>query len=403
MRRYVGTLLTLLVLCPAAVLAGLAPAHALTDRWAAWDLITGVSNDFATTMRPQAPGFPVASVASNSRAPVQIPSGDSTFLGPGTPPGAKYGSSAGSPYILLRPFADNATSPSTTTYTFADPTPDTGWAFVLGDIDADQVAVRATDENGAPVPASEVDSWFQGTFNYVGGAPLPSWDAGSATLVGGGTDVAGASGWFEPDIRLASLTLVFTRLSGFPSYQTWFVSRARPIGGTVTDVSQTGSCTLTGSALTLVAPFGEELATTNPSADGSYSFGDFATQDGYVVRVTPPDGCDVVGPAQAGVSNRGADGDPASRADFEVRFPEPTGPSPTETPGPSEPGPSEPGPTETVSPAQTRPPASVPTRVDSGSAGTGETSSIWVAAAAGATLLVAAFALLSATGRRRRH
>lgn len=397
--------LALPLMLGSSVLVWPPPANAATDQWAEWDPITGAANDFSTTMRQQAPGFPAAAVASDSRAPVQIASGASVFLGPGTPPGAEYGSSAGSPYIVVRPFADNATSPSTTTYTFENPTPDTGWAFVLGDIDADQVEVRATDQSGDPVTASEVDSWFQGTFNHAGGSDLPVWDAATATLVGNGADAAGPSGWFEPDVRLSSLTLVFTRLAGLPVYQTWFVSRARPIGGTVTDVSTTGSCSLPGSTLTLVSPYGQELATTSPAADGSYSFGDFATQDGYVVRLTPPDGCEAVGSTQADVSNRGADGDPASRADFEVRLPGSPTPTPTQSPSPTEPSPSEPGPTETTSPpvAGSADPTSVPTRIDSGAPTATATAPVWLAALLGAALLAAGSIMLSAAGRRRRH
>ena len=131
-----------------------------------------------STMTQQSPGFPAATVVSDSRAPVSLPSGATTFLGAGTPPGLKYGSSSGSAYLLLRPKADTATTPSTTTYTFDAPTPDTGWAFVLGDVDADAVRVRATDADGAAVPATEVDSWFAGSFNYAGGAD--SDDVGSA-------------------------------------------------------------------------------------------------------------------------------------------------------------------------------------------------------------------------------
>ena len=127
-----------------AVLAA-APSFALTDRWAAWSPVEGTANAFRLTMAQRSPGFPAATVASDSRSPVQVPSGASAFLGPGTPPGAKYGSSAGNPYLVLRARADTPTGRSTTTYTFDAPTPDTGWAFVLGDIDADQVAVSATD------------------------------------------------------------------------------------------------------------------------------------------------------------------------------------------------------------------------------------------------------------------
>ena len=219
------------------------PVAALTDRWAAWAPITGVSNDYSTTMTQRSAGFPVATMASDSKSNVQLPSGASAFLGAGTPPGAKYGSSINQSYAVLRAKADTATTPSTTTYTFENPTPDTGWAFVLGDIDADQVQVRATDEAGDAVPASQIDSWFQGAFNYAGEAAVPTWQSGASTLTGspGALDTNGASGWFEPDIRLTSLSFVFTRLSGFPVYQTWFVSRARPIGGVVTDTSAVGA------------------------------------------------------------------------------------------------------------------------------------------------------------------
>ena len=68
-----------------------------------------------------------------------------------------------------------------------------------------------------------------------------------------------------------------------------------------------------------MSPFGDTLATTTPAADGSYSFGELATQAGYTVRADVPDGCVVIGPAEQAVSNRGNDNDPASRADFEVR------------------------------------------------------------------------------------
>lgn len=303
------------------VLGGLSPAVALTDTWAAWTAPTGSSNAYTATMRQQSAGFPEATMASDSRSNVQLASGASTFLGAGTPPGAKYGSSRNQPYLVLRPRADTATTPSTTTYTFDNPTPETGWAFVLGDIDADAVRVAALDEDGEPVPAARVGSWFRGAFNYAGGTDQPTWDTGTSTLTGNpaALDTDGAAGWFEPDLRLTSLTFTFTRRSGFPVYQTWFVSRARPIGGTVDDVSAVGSCPVEDSTLTLVSPYGEELATTHPAPDGGYSFGEFATQAGYTVRLDVPASCAVRGPVEAEVSTVGDDGSPASRADFEVR------------------------------------------------------------------------------------
>lgn len=318
------------------------PAGAVSDQWASWAPITGTSNNYELRMQQRAAGFPEAAVASDSRSNVQLPSGATSFLGPGTPPGAKYGTSQGSPYLSLRPKVDNATSPSTTTYTFDRATPDTGWAFVLGDIDADQVQVRALDAGGAPVPAAEIDTWFQGAFNYAGGIDLPTWNATTSTLVGNpsATDTDGAAGWFEPDTRLRSLTFVFTRRAGFPVYQTWFVSRARPLGGMVDDVTTAGSCPVQDSVLALVSPWGEELATTSPDATGAYDLGEFATQSGYTVRLSAPTGCAVVGPAAATVDNRADDGTPGSRADFEVRqiIPQPISGTVTDTDGNPVPG-----------------------------------------------------------------
>ena len=188
---------------------------------------------------------------------------------------------------MLRARADTPTGSSTTTYAFDAPTPDTGWGFALGDIDADQVALSATDATGAAVATAEIDSSFAGTFNYAGRADQPTWSTTTATLAGNAAalDTDGAAGWFEPDIRLTSLTLTFTRRAGFPVYQTWFVSRARPVGGTVEDVSTVGECPPGDATLRLLSPSGTALATTTPAADGSYSFGELATQAGYSVRL----------------------------------------------------------------------------------------------------------------------
>ena len=183
------------------------------------------------------------------------------------------------------------------------------------------VRIQATDETGDPVAAGVVDGWFQGGFNYAGGTDLPPGTAArprSRQLRGPDTD--GASGWFEPDVRLTSLTFTFTRRTGFPIYQTWFVSRARPIGGTVDDVSVRRPRARSRSPPSPWCPRSARRSRRPvPAADGSYDFGEFATQDGYVVRLTPPPTCAVVGPSERTVSNEGNDGDPASRADFAVR------------------------------------------------------------------------------------
>lgn len=315
-------LLVPLLAVVALVAAPLAPAAALEDSWAAWDPISGSSNNYTTTMRQDSPGFPAATVRTDSRGNVQLAGGTSTSIGPGTPPGGKYGTSSGNPYLVLRPRADNAGAPSTTTYTFDSPTPDIGWAFVLGDVDADQVRISARDAAGNPVPDATIDGWFQGAFNHAGGADLPSWDGGSATLVGNprALDTDGASGWFEPDVALTGLTLTFTRRAGFPVYQTWFVSRARPVTGSVADAGEGAACDVTEATLTLLTPAGEALGTTTPDADGDYTFGDVATQAGYLVRLTVPEGCAAAdSPVEQTVDNRGEESSEDSQADFAVR------------------------------------------------------------------------------------
>ena len=65
----------------------------------------------------------------------------------------------------------------------------------------------------------------------------------------------------------------------------------------------------------LVGPYGDELATTTPDGTGAYSFGQYATQPGYVVSVEPPAACAVVGPQSVVVSTAASD----ATAAFEVR------------------------------------------------------------------------------------
>ncbi|MGC4109254.1 MAG: carboxypeptidase regulatory-like domain-containing protein [Nocardioides sp.] len=326
MRRM--TLLVAIALGSAFAALGLAPAQALrTTGWAAWEPLTGSSNSYSTSMQLPAQGFPAASVATDSRSgSVGVQSGASMWFGATTPVGAKYGSSRDQPYLNLRPLADTATTPSTTTYTFADPTPPTGWAFVLGDIDADQVKVTAKDADGNEVGASELG--FVQAFNLCDSSPrpgacstsvgdVPTWNPGTQTLTGNPTasDTVGATGWFEPTVSLSSLTFVFTRRAGFPVYQTWFASVARTISGTVSDVSTGGgSCPLQDVTVRLVSPYGEPLATTHPDSAGAYSFGQYATQPGYVVSVDPAD-CAVVGNVSDTVSTAADD----ATADFTVR------------------------------------------------------------------------------------
>jgi len=141
-------------------------------------------------------------------------------------------------------------------------------------------------------------------------------------------------------VGLSSLSLVFSRRAGFPVFQTWFVSRARPLGGVVTDASTAGSCSLQDTVVTLSSPAGDPLATTSPDASGAYDLGEWATQAGYTVRLTAPAGCAIVGAADVTLDNRGNDGDPASQAGFAVRriVPQPISGTVTDTAGDPVPG-----------------------------------------------------------------
>ena len=72
---------------------------------------------------------------------------------------------------------------------------------------------------------------------------------------------------------------------------------------------------LAGVTVRLVGPYGDELAATTPDSTGAYSFGQYATQPGYTVRVEPPSTCAAVGGSSRTVSTAATD----AAADFSVR------------------------------------------------------------------------------------
>lgn len=309
-----------------AVMVGALPAAAATTTsWAGWELLSGSPGAYTSSVQIAAQPAVSATVTSDSRGgQVGVISGASTWLAEGTPVGAKYGSSAGQPYVNLRPKADNATSPSTTTYSFAAPTPASGWTFVLGDIDADSVRIHAVAGDGHVLDAAELG--FREGFNYcapgVVGKPsctgdaadVPTWNPTTLTLTGNqaAADTSGAAAWFEPSTPISSLTFFFTRRAGFPVYQTWFASIARDITGTVTDVAEGP---LEGVELSLTDANGTVVATTTTTTGGTYAFPGFVATDGYSVRVTPPDGKI----AQSAVSQDVDLTDEDGVADFTVR------------------------------------------------------------------------------------
>jgi hypothetical protein len=161
--------------------------------------------------------FPSATFSSQRT--VQGPF-SSTVLAASTPFGAVYGSSAGQFFIRLS--SPTTAGSSSTVFTFASATSATGFGFTLGDIDAESVTISATTTGGVGVTAAELG--YQSSFNYASGADLPTWIAGTSTLVGNVADTSGASGWFSPTVPLETLTFTSTTLSGSPDYQVWMAA-----------------------------------------------------------------------------------------------------------------------------------------------------------------------------------
>ncbi len=325
MRKLVVTAGALVLL-----MLSVAPASADTEgHWGAfesWESAPPVSS--AVVTMPGVTGFPRATLSSDtaggSDTSVGPQTGASAWLGAWTPPGGLLGSSRDLPYISLRPAANSATSPSTSTYVFDRPTPADGWAFVLGDVDAELLDVTALDAEGEPVPLSALG--FQSTFNYCQGSPrpsgcsptkaqpLPDVDPATGRLSGpevdengdpipGWSDTDGASGWFRPTVSLSQITVTATWRTGFPTYQTWFGALSRDVSGSVSSAT----CEVGGLDVRLLGGDGEEVAMTTTDDDGRYAFDDLATYPGYTVEVDAPTGCDVVGtPAPADLSETDA-------------------------------------------------------------------------------------------------
>ncbi len=134
------------------------------DGYATWTLASGTPGRFTGTAT-LATGFPAVSFTSNSAggSSTGIVSGASVFIPSTKPFGSTFGSSKDKAYLNLRPAANNATQPSTTTFPFSSPTPVGGWGFALGDIDAQALVVTGTDAAGRPV--SGADLGLQATSN----------------------------------------------------------------------------------------------------------------------------------------------------------------------------------------------------------------------------------------------
>lgn len=289
-----------LIAATALTTVAITPASAATTAsWATWAPLSGSGGAYASSVTLAGQPALTAQMSSDSRGAAAVVSGASVWLSEGTPVGEKYGSSRDRPYLNLRPKADTATAPSTTTYSFAAPTPALGWTFVLGDIDADQVRISAVGADGTALTADQLG--FQNGFNYcadaVDGKPsctgdaldVPQWDPDTLTLTGNdaAADTSGAAAWFEPQTSISSLTFVFTRRAGLPVYQTWFASLARDITGTVTN---TGTGSADGVVMNLIDANGDVVGTTTTSGGGLYSFEGYFATDGYTVEAVLPAG-----------------------------------------------------------------------------------------------------------------
>ena len=181
-----------------------------------------------------------------------------------------------------------------TTYTFERPTPTSGWTFVLGDVDADQVTITATGPGGRTVAPSELG--FRSVFNYctppvcTANTDVPSWDPRPPGSLRGNAASSGHQRRLGLVRAHGAADLAHLHLrpaAGFPVYQTWFSALEYDLTGTVT------------------APDGREQGITRPpvrsrrqpgsvrrprTKTDEYAFSGFATYDGYRVQVVRPPG-----------------------------------------------------------------------------------------------------------------
>lgn len=82
---------------------------------------------------------------------------------------------------------DPITNTVTTELVFDSPTPANEFAFIIADVEQDQVTVCATYPDNTPVPVSVIATWWEASFdadNSDGLNTAPTWDTATGTLVG---------------------------------------------------------------------------------------------------------------------------------------------------------------------------------------------------------------------------
>ena len=277
---------------------GAAPANAApSDGYATWTT-SGTANAWAGTLSLPA-GFPATSLTSTSRT-LGLSGGGSSWLPADTPAGELVGTSRNKPYLSINPAANTPGSVSTTTFTFASPTPVGVWGAAFGDIDAEVLGVSATTAGGAPVAAADLGVT---AFNYClttttpnpcggtpGLTPLPTLTSTATGVTAAdplcpGTPAncatSGASIWVEPTVALTTLSVTSTFASGIPAAQMWFASVARTVAGVIT-IGELPTVTVQ-----LVEPDGDVIATAPTAADGSFTLPPVVPAADYVLRVDP--------------------------------------------------------------------------------------------------------------------
>lgn len=262
----------------AALLVPLAgPVQAANGQgtWAAWSESSTTSGSMSLTR------FPSATVAVTDGS---YSTAKSAYLNENTPIGAEFGSSSGATYAGVGMSTSSAIQSSTTVMTFTSPTPASGWAIALGDVDAESVRIAATGPNGA---ALDTSGWFASAFNYCitpkpgscpagTGTDVPTWDATTSTVVGSGTDTAGASAWLRPTAPVSTITLTQTKLiQGAPQFQMWIAADVRSVsydanGGSGAPAPQTEAYGNTVALSTIVPTRpGYSFTGWNTAEDGS--------------------------------------------------------------------------------------------------------------------------------------
>lgn len=282
---------------------------ATTRNYASWT-VNGSTGAFAGSLGFGPVAFPTATISSDAQT---FSVASSATLTGSTPFGQAFGTSSGKQYASIGATGGGA-PPASTTFTFGGSTPNSGWGFALGDIDAEYVRVSAVGLDGQPVAIASLG--FEGTFNYTSsGTDVPTWDSTTGTLAGGqcpsvcNTD--GASAWFRPSVPLRSLTLDFSVQAGIPLFQVWVAANATEVTGSITYPPAPVDPPTGPVTLEVLDPSGQEVAeisTTEPE----FVLPPLVEGPEYTVVVTPPPGWELTTPARVPLPT--ASGSPAPLA-----------------------------------------------------------------------------------------